>query len=66
LAVVADATLSLSFATVAIRIAASKLKKVLGSGASSSTVVVHRRLVHRRLVHRQLVHRQLVPIARAS
>jgi hypothetical protein len=38
LAVVADPTLSLSFATIAIRVAANKLRKVLGDGASSSTV----------------------------
>lgn len=36
LAVVADATLNPSFATVAIRVAANKLKKVLSGGAASS------------------------------
>jgi predicted regulator of Ras-like GTPase activity (Roadblock/LC7/MglB family) len=38
LAVVADATLNLSFATVAIRVAANKLKKALRSGAASSVL----------------------------
>lgn len=36
LAVVADTTLNASFATVAIRVAANKLKKVLSGGAASS------------------------------
>jgi predicted regulator of Ras-like GTPase activity (Roadblock/LC7/MglB family) len=38
LAVVADATLNPSFATVAIRVAANKLKKALGNGAASSVL----------------------------
>jgi predicted regulator of Ras-like GTPase activity (Roadblock/LC7/MglB family) len=38
LAVVADATLNHSFATVAIRVAANKLKRVLGGGAASSVL----------------------------
>ncbi|HTP30134.1 MAG TPA: hypothetical protein VMK12_31315 [Anaeromyxobacteraceae bacterium] len=38
LAVVADASLNLAFATVAIRVAANKLKKALGGGASSSAL----------------------------
>jgi hypothetical protein len=38
LAVVADATLNPSFATVAIRVAANKLKKALGNGAASSAL----------------------------
>jgi len=36
LAVAADATLNLSFATVAIRVAANKLRRALGVGAASS------------------------------
>jgi predicted regulator of Ras-like GTPase activity (Roadblock/LC7/MglB family) len=38
LAVAADATLNHSFATVAIRVAANKLKRVLGGGAASSVL----------------------------
>ena len=38
LAVVADATLNPSFATVAIRVAANKLKKALGNGAASAVL----------------------------
>ncbi len=38
LAVVADPTLSLSFATIAFRVAANKLRKALGDGASSSAM----------------------------
>jgi predicted regulator of Ras-like GTPase activity (Roadblock/LC7/MglB family) len=40
LAIVADATLNPSFATVAIRVAANKLKKVLAGGAADSSVVL--------------------------
>ena len=39
LAIVADATLNPSFATVAIRVAASKLKKLLAGGSASSTML---------------------------
>lgn len=39
LAIVADATLTASFATVAIRVAANKLKKVLAGGTADSSVV---------------------------
>ncbi len=39
LAIVADATLSPSFATVAIRVAANKLKKALAGGADSSAAL---------------------------
>jgi hypothetical protein len=38
LAVVADATLSISFATVAIRVAANRLKKVLAGGVAASSM----------------------------
>jgi len=38
LAVVADTTLNASFATVAIRVAANKLKRALGGGGASSTL----------------------------